>query len=171
MGDNSNIIRTTLLSFLKNAKTVMKENNNVLFPAFMSITSGKLSDPVPLTFSNDVEKLKTFFAIGAYCGEQKYDAVILGLMGCSRILDENNIAYYLKNLETERPTLYPQSLKNNYIVLQYVDFFNCEENEMLLCRFDVKENDADYFIPRFYGAVDSLLVSMVFDGWDSVQRN
>lgn len=163
-------MKELLLTMLESAKEIVKQNDK-LFHLIFPIINGILSDPVPIQFSNDEDKLKTFFAVGVYCKQKKSTSLVLGLDACSRKVGKEDIKYFLENLITERPTLYPKRMRNNYIILQYVSFLKSHDNLTLFCQYLKKNKETLFLSPQFFECSDSIVIKMLMDGWYSQENS
>lgn len=158
-------MKDILIEILKNAKQGVRENEGKLPPIVFMIINNEMVDPFPLWFRSDDEKMKTFFAVGAYCREREATAAVLGLDGCSREVTKDNIKYFLENLNTERPSTYPKNLRNNYIILQYIDFLNDEENVTLFCKYKETDGKLRFGKYKIVEMAESIVVRLISDGW------
>jgi hypothetical protein len=162
-------MKNLLLNLLKNAKSAINRDGFLPSLAFPLMPDNKTFEPIPLTFKDDEEKLKTFFALGAFCKENKIYDLILGLDSCYRQIPTNNKdrEFFFKNLSTERPSLYPKNLRDNFILLQYIDFENEKNCANLTCKYR-KKDKKNYFSKAIFRVnVESVIIKLVYDGWNA----
>jgi len=158
-------MKKTLLEVLDDAKQIIPSLGGVPCLAF-PIIDNTVEESFPIFFENDIEKLKTFFAIGAYSYEKEFDGLILVLDGCNKEIPDKDKDYFFENLDIERPTLYPRKFRNNFIIIQFIDFIK-SEHLTLLCEYEKKENKYEFTQSKFTDKIESVLVELTVDGWNT----
>jgi len=160
------MIQDILLDVFNDTKSVVQQLGGLPCIAF-PIEENVINDSFPIFFDNDIDKLKTFFAIGAVSYEKDYDGLILILDGCNRDVKQEDKEYFLKNLDIERPTLYPRTIRNNFVVIQFIDFID-SNHQVLLSEYTRKENVFSFSNPIFLKEIQSTLVELLIEGWNAL---
>lgn len=75
-----------------------------------------------ITFKNDEEKCQQYFTLGSYLKRNSCFRFVLLNDVAMRQVEKENFKEVVKNYVTERPTAYPESMRQDAIVLQDYDF-------------------------------------------------
>jgi hypothetical protein len=166
-------IDTILQEILKMSKEIFTKENEirpVAIPVFFDEECFEIDDVIEINCEDDKDKTFSFLSIGAKCWMQDAEDVVL-VMGClSRKIED--LDYFIENLETEKPSMYPESMRDNLLVLTYIDLID-EEHRVLICNYK-KENEKFVFNDdvRFVDGkeMQSGIVEMVLNGWNLMHR-
>lgn len=162
-------MKSIIMKLYYSAREAIKQKGYIP-PVFVGIYDDDITDPLPIIFSNDEEKIKTFFTLGAYCREKDIPAAILTLDACSRKIEKESMEYFLSNLDTERPTLYPKNLRDNHIIIQYIDFIKPENCVTLISKYKETNGKTRFQNPIFSKDVESIIVKMTINGWHAMNQ-
>lgn len=140
----------SLIVELCNGAQRLLEKDNILSPVAMIIKGEDDLIPCMLPFKNDKEKLALYFALGVAMKEKGCHRVIIITDVAVRKIDMNPEnaekvkEYFKRNILTEQPLTYPESMREDGIYLQLIDF----EEDRSDAYFKRYENRKD--TPRFY---------------------
>ena len=114
------------------------QNDGFLTPiAFLFMGNDML--PIMMTWRNDDEKYAAYKAVGLHACLRSVDAVLLlNDVAMRRVEKKEDLKYVIENYDTERPTMYPESMRQDVITFGYIDFKNF--NISLYCQNYKKEN-------------------------------
>jgi len=133
----------------------------IIYPTVMS-DDDKLfviDNPIMLMFETDEQRTESYNRAGMYCKKKNADGVILISDMRTRILEEVNsekLKYLVENFETERPSLYPDSMIQTNIVLNYVDFEKQKNLLTLTCKHNKDEDNNIKF--EKYKVLENIIV-------------
>lgn len=164
---DSECVKIILKSFLESSKEMLQSDQ--FFPAALPIKFKEddfdIKDPIPLMFSDDSDKISVLLNAGAACWFDDIVDVVIIFNGCGRKVDD------LENYDTERPSLYPESMKEEYFVLTYIDLID-EDFKTMFCKYKKNEEKIILDEPIFVDSEDvvSGVVEFVIHGWNLMDR-
>jgi hypothetical protein len=162
-----------LKSFLENAQEAYKENEfyPVALPISFKDDDFDIEEPIPVIYKGESDKISVLLDIGAACWFQDVVDVVLILDGCGRKVD--NIENLIENYDTERPSLYPESMRDNFLILTWIDLID-EDFKILMCKYKRHEDGQIVFEeePKFMDDEDAVssFVEFVVQGWNIMHR-
>ena len=94
-----------------------------LSPVALLFQGDQFVMPVIVSWDDDDSKHNAYKMVGEMARKQSADSVILINDAAMRpVKSVEDFKYIEKNYETERPTVYPESLRREMIILGHVDF-------------------------------------------------
>lgn len=130
-----NSLKSLLRDVLSEAKTAMQIDDR-LQPVAIPLAVDEILDPIPLRFEKGTNELETFCNVGAFCRMHDAIGVVIVFTGAGKkFRTKSEEEYFSKNFETENPLTYPENMRDNYILVQYVDFNNFSCNVVKFCQF------------------------------------
>ena len=97
-------------------------------------------DEIPI-INNENDDSDIFYEIGVHCREINSIGAVFVMEGCCRHVKEDEKEYFLDNLDTECPSLYPKYMRENFILLHYIDFLDIDNIIGLMCKFKVNSKN------------------------------
>jgi len=138
----------SLIESLKNnAKNTFKSltKNDEFLPKAFLIKDGKIHMEVPLDFSEEDRKKKSFNLLGTICAENGCHSVAFFMDSWIREFDKSvDKDYISNNWETECPSTYPESMRKQAILICLFDFKNEDQN----CLIVYNNSDSGFTIER-----------------------
>lgn len=95
-----------------------------LTPAIIAVLENGMVNAYALSFHNDDEKKAQYLAAGKFLKKINCVRAILINDIAVREVKKEDFEHVVKNFETERPTLYPESLRKDAIFIQDYDISN-----------------------------------------------
>ena len=164
-------MKETLLKIFEDVKKQMIDEHHFM-PIAIPISIDDegdfvLLDPIPFMFDDDVEKIQLCFATGVQTRFNMGMALIIINQGFSKTWkNEEERKMIEENWDTERPSLYPESMRQNNVLITYIDFLEPNDNLMLISKFDEKKNGELFFdAPIFQEKTESFIIELISNGW------
>jgi hypothetical protein len=95
--------------------------------------NGELVGAMLPEFTNDEEKRLAFKEIGKFCASQGVDSMGICLDAMMRKVEPGH-----EHDPTEYPSTYPESMRQDALVIQYVDFRNLRNNKTRVIAYEKK---------------------------------
>lgn len=164
-------VEEILKSFLENAKEQLKEEEFVPVALPLEFTEDDIDikDAIPVIFEDDSDKISTLLDIGAACWFQDVEDVVLVLPGCGRKVDD--MEKFIENYETEKPSLYPESMRDDYLMLVFLDLID-EDFKVLFCKYKRVDKEIVFEEASFEDSnkMQSGIVEFIVQGWNLMYR-
>lgn len=168
-------MKELLKSYLKSAKDIIKKDGHfgpMAFPLQFNEEKEEIEflDSEKIMFRTEEEKSRMFFSIGFDCRMNDCFGVVLVLEGAGRqFKTEEEKKYYLDNPETESIFLYPKSMRENMVIVMFVDFLD-NEHLSLCCKYEVDEkNNIKFKRAEFEKNPQSGLIEMTVEGYECAE--
>lgn len=168
---DSECVEIILKSFFETTKELVKDNK--FFPHALPIKfeeeSVDVKDPIPLMFNDETEKISVLLDVGAACWFEDIVDVVTIFSGCGRKVDD--LKKFKENYDTERPSLYPESMREEYFVLTYIDLID-EDFKTMFCKYKKNEGKIIFDELIFMDSKDVMsgVVEFVIHGWNLMDR-
>jgi hypothetical protein len=128
-------LKTLLNDVLLEAKSALKIHDK-LQPIAIPLTINEILEPLFLEFKKEENDLDMFFNIGAFCRMHDAVGVVIVFNGAGKkFKTKKEHDYFMQNVDTENPLLYPENMRENYILVQYIDFQNSFANVVKFCQY------------------------------------
>ena len=144
------------------------QNDGFLTPiAFLFMGNDML--PIMMTWKNDDEKYAAYKAVGELACQLSADVVLLLNDVAMRYMEnKEDIKYVIENYDTERPTMYPESLRQDMICLSCIDF---KTFDMSLYTQKYKKENGEVIFEKLEKANETIkgeLYNMVLSGYKKI---
>jgi hypothetical protein len=166
--------KSILEEFMKNAQQAHKKGEFV--PIAIPVIANEdhdweLEDPMPIIFNTEDQndRISTLLDIGAYCWTQDACDVVIVLDACGRKVD--NYEELIKNYDTERPTLYPKSMREDMLIVCHIDLI--DEEFTVLTSIYTGEGKDEFFQESVYLESEGVLsgiVEFIIHGFNLMYR-
>lgn len=168
----SECVNDLLMVFLEPSKELLKENNFIPIIVQLEFDSDNdvsFSEPEPFVFSDEVEKMSKLLEIGATCWFRDVCDIIMVFSGCGRKIEDWD--KFQENYDTERPSLYPESMRDDYLIFTYIDLID-EDFKLMFCKYKKQNNEIVFEEPEFIKGedVNSGLVEFIIQGWNLMNK-
>ena len=119
-------------------------------PVAFPIEQGKPKAVLPVPFTSAEEKRKMITVLGLICARTGCDAVVLITDAAMRAFtNEKDAKYAEENWDTENPLSYPQGLRQECLIVQYLSFKD-RTSKVFIHKYQIKDG-----VPEFSG-IDEL---------------
>lgn len=122
-----------LLTKLEKGKESIESYDGSMLPLVYPTVEGDderlytLGTPLMLYYKDEEEFKKICKSSGGYCNKKDADGVILVMSSKTRKMEkisQEELDYFLENYETERPSMYPDSMVQQNLTVIYMDFIS-----------------------------------------------
>jgi len=121
-----------------------------LIPVALPIKEGIPETVLPVPFTSAEDKRRMITILGHVCAQAGCDAVILITDAAMRAFtNEKDARYAEENWDTENPLSYPQGLRQECLIVQYLSFKD-RTSKVFIHKYQVKDG-----VPEFSG-IDEL---------------
>lgn len=168
----SECVEEFLKCFLDNSKEALEKDEffPIALPLEFSEDDFEIKDPILIGFKCESEKIANFLDIGASCWFEEVKDVVVILNGCGKRVDD--FKQFIENYDTERPSLYPESMRDDFLILAFIDLID-EDFKTLMCKYSKDETGKLVFeAPVFVddGEAVSGIVEFIIQGWNLMYR-
>lgn len=106
------------------AKNILLDTVNKSFePKAFIIKDGNVDTSVSLNFSNDESKENSFQEVGELCSDRNCHEIVIVVDTWIREVKSKEESNYIgENWDTEKPSTYPDSMRENLLLIYRIDF-------------------------------------------------
>jgi hypothetical protein len=129
----------------------------------------QVKDSIPLLADQKSDTVSVLLEAGASCWFQCVEEAVIILNGCGRKVDD--LKQVLENYETERPSLYPESMRDDFLFLLFVDFID-EDFRLLVCKYKKMDDHFEFEKPEIVDNENTTasVVNFVVQGWNLMYK-
>ena len=168
------IVKNVLIKFLQIASDDVITNKFMTeaYPVVFVDQEFETLEPIPIVYKDgdSQDEIASLLDIGAACWFEEAEYVIINLEACARKTED--FQSVIDNYETERPSSYPPSMRDSYIISCLIDLID-EDFVFLMSKYNEEHDDLKFEEPILIESKNVLLsglVDFIIQGWNLMHR-